>query len=288
MTAEITVQRIATNGIELSVAGAGPEDGPLVVLLHGFPETWYGWRHQIEPLAAAGYRVIVPDQRGYGASDKPRGIASYCLETLVGDVVGLIDALGRERATIIGHDWGGIVAWAAIERYPDRFERAVSLNAPHPGVMQAALRSDWSQIRRSWYVFLFQVPGLPEFMLSRRNFRMLERGMHATSRPGAFDHADIEIYRSAWSRPDALRSMIHWYRAALRGVRTPLPDQPIRVPTLIIWGPQDHALGPGLARSSFAQCQDARIEWIEGATHWVAHEQADRVNAMILTHLTRS
>lgn len=285
MTAAIHFRRVATNGITLNVAEAGPEDGPLVVLLHGFPEDWYGWRHQIGPLADAGYRVVAPDQRGYGASDKPRGVASYRLDALVADLVGLVDACGRDRAAVVGHDWGGIVAWAAIERHPDRFGRAVVLNAPHPAVMQRALRQDLAQICRSWYAFGFQLPALPEWLLRRKNYRLLERGLTATSRPGAFSHADLELARSAWGQPGALRAMIHWYRAAARSCRLPLPEPPIATPTLILWGARDHALGPGLARLSFAQCRDARIEWFPEATHWIAHEEPERVNRSVLDFL---
>ena len=288
MTAAVTLRRVATNGIELSVAEAGPDDGPLAILLHGFPETWYGWRHQIEPLAAAGYRVLIPDQRGYGQSDKPRGVSSYGLDHLVADVVGLVAASGRERASIVGHDWGGIVAWGAVERFPERFDAAVMINAPHPAVMQRALKGDWRQVGRSWYAFAFQVPGLPELLLKRRNYRALERALTATSRPGAFEHADLELARAAWAQPGALRAMIHWYRAAARSRQLPLPDPPLAVPIQIIWGVDDRALGPGLARSSFAQCQNATLDWIDGATHWVVHEQPDRVNQIILRFLRRA
>ena len=288
MTVEIHCRQVATNGIHLNVAEAGPEDGPLVILLHGFPESWYGWRHQIDPLARAGYRVVAPDQRGYGGSDKPAGVASYRLDALVADLVGLVAAYGRDRAAVIGHDWGGIVAWAAIERHPDRFDRAVILNAPHPAVMRQALRKDLGQILKSWYVLLFQVPYLPEVLLRRNGFRALERAVTATSRPGAFDHADLELAKAAWGRPGALRSMIHWYRAALWSTSSPLPDPPITVPTLIIWGVGDLTLGPGLARSSYAQCQNAALEWIAEATHWVAHEQPEQVNRLILRFLGRT
>ena len=285
MSAAIHFRRVATNGIHLNVAEAGPEDGPLALLLHGFPENWYGWRHQIEPLAAAGFRVVVPDQRGYGSSDRPRGVAAYRLDELVADVLGLVDAAGRERVAIVGHDWGGIVAWAAIERHPDRFDRAVILNAPHPAVMQRAIRQDVRQLARSWYTFAFQVPGLPERLLGRKNHRALERGLTGTSRPEAFSHADLELFRAAWAQPGALRAMIHWYRAAARSPNLPLPQPPIRVPTLILWGAKDHALGPGLARLSYAQCRDARLEWLPDATHWLAHEEPARVIAAILGFL---
>ena len=276
---------IATNGIELNVIEAGPEDGPLVILLHGFPESWYGWVHQIDPLALAGYRVVAPNQRGYGASDKPRAVKDYRLDNLVADVVGLITAYGRDCATVVGHDWGGIVAWAAIERFPERFTSAVILNAPQLAVMQRSLRQDFGQIRRSWYALAFQIPLLPEILLYRRNFRILERSLINTSRPGAFDHADLELARSTWKQAGAIRGMLNWYRAAFRSPMAPLPDPPIRVPTLILWGVEDPFLGVNLARASYAQCQNATIEWIADATHWIAHEQPDRVNQSILAFL---
>ena len=208
--------RIATNGINLHVAEAGPEDGPLVILLHGFPEFWYGWRHQIGPLASLGYRVIAPDQRGYNTSDKPPGVGSYALDKLSDDVVGLIDALGRDRARVIGHDWGGVVAWASILRHPSRFDRAVILNAPHPDAFFRELKGNLGQWLKSWYTFFFQIPWLPEAALRRHDFAMLVDGLRRSSRDGTFSPEDIERYRQAWSEPAALNSMIHWYRAAFR------------------------------------------------------------------------
>ena len=277
--------RIATNGITLNVAEAGPADGRPVILLHGFPESWYGWRHQIGPLAAAGYRVLVPDQRGYGASDKPRGVAAYALDTLADDVVGLIDASGHPTATVIGHDWGGVVAWAAIARHPARFDRAVILNAPHPDVMVRELKGNPGQLRKSWYIFALQLPWLPERMLHRADFRTLVEGMTRSSRAGTFSAADFERYRAGWSVPGALTAMVHWYRAGFRIEHAPFPDPLVNVRTLMIWGMKDRFLGPGLARSSYALCESARLEWIEAATHWVQHEEPDRVNGLILDFL---
>ncbi|HEX8201190.1 MAG TPA: alpha/beta hydrolase, partial [Isosphaeraceae bacterium] len=258
---------LETNGIRLHVACAGPEDGPLVILLHGFPEFWYGWRHQIGPLAAAGYRVLAPDQRGYNRSDKPKGVASYALDRLAGDVVGLIDGAGRSRATVVGHDWGGAVAWWLALRHPGRLERLVVLNAPHPDAYRRGLMRYPVQWLRSWYILAFQLPGLPEFGLRRRNWRALERSMRTTSRPGAFDAADFAHYRRAWSEPGAITGMVHWYRAMVRA-RPALPrDTRIRVPTLVIWGARDPFLDRRLARPSVEPCDDGRLELIEKATH---------------------
>jgi len=285
MSLDPTSRRVATNGITLNVAEAGPEDGRLVILLHGFPEFWYGWKHQIGPLAEAGYRVMVPDQRGYNTSEKPRGVASYALGPLVDDLVGLVDAAGREQATVIGHDWGGIVAWGAIARHPGRFDRAVILNAPHPDAMRRELRTNPRQMLRSWYAFGFQIPWLPEKMLSRNDFRPLVDGMAHSSRPGTFGPEDFERYKEAWSEPGALTAMIAWYRAGFRHPPPPEPDPVVRVPTLILWGRKDPFIGEGVARSSYALCRDARLEWIDEATHWVHHEEPERVNAAILGFL---
>jgi pimeloyl-ACP methyl ester carboxylesterase len=277
--------RIATNGISLNVVEAGPPDGPLVILLHGFPESTDGWRHQIGPLAEAGYRVLAPDQRGYGASDKPRGVAAYALDVLAEDVVGLIDAVSRSTATVIGHDWGGIVAWAAIARHPGRFDRAVILNAPHPDAILRELKGNPGQLLKSWYTLAFQLPKLPEILLRRADFRWLVQGMTRSSRPGTFTPADFERYKAGWSEPGALTAMVNWYRAGFRVTHAPWPDPLVQVPTLLIWGAKDHFLGRGVARSSYALCESARLEWIEEATHWVQHEVPDRVNRLILDFL---
>ncbi len=357
MTAEIRHTTIATNGVTLHVAQAGPEDGAPVILLHGFPEPWFCWRHQIGPLAEAGYRVLAPDQRGYNTSEKPARIADYALDVLSADVVGLIASTGRNdamlvghdwggivawwvalrhpdrverlavnaphplrmtkcdppgddatpvvthergsgspgsidepedvgrqdvervignarrllarvvpalvggedavaglapdqrgyntsekpariadyaldvlaadvlglidgtgcaRAALVGHDWGGIVAWWVAVRHPDRVQRLVVLNAPHPVAFRRYLLRHPAQLRRSWYAFYFQLPRWPEFRLRRANWHSLVRTLRTTSRPGTFHDDDLERYRQAWSEPGAITAMIHWYRAALR------------------------------------------------------------------------
>jgi epoxide hydrolase 4 len=175
-------ERIATNGITLNVACAGPADGPLVILLHGFPEFWRPWRAQIEPLAAAGFRVMAPDLRGYNLSDKPPGISAYCADVIAGDVAGLIDAAGRRQARIVGHDWGGAIAWATAMYHPSRVERLVVLNCGHPVAMKRRLRHDLRQFARSWYIIALQVPWLPEYFARRRRFRLLVATMRGSSR----------------------------------------------------------------------------------------------------------
>ncbi len=285
MNDEPKSRSVVTNGVSLHVAQAGPEDGPPVILLHGFPEYWAGWRHQIGPLADAGFRVLAPDQRGYNRSDKPEGIAAYALDVLAADVVGLIDANGWSQAALVGHDWGGLVAWWVALTAPDRVERLAILNAPHPVAFRRYVRTHPAQLLRSWYVGVFQLPWLPEFAFRRRNWRGLTRALVTTSRPGTFSEDDLARYRQAWSEPGAIRAMIHWYRAALRDRPEPPGSPRIRVPTRLLWGPGDRFLSRGLAEASLAFCDEGRLEWVEGATHWLQHEEPERVNRLLLDFL---
>lgn len=273
--------RIATNGIRLHVIEAGPIDGPLLILLHGFPEFWYGWRHQIDALAARGYRVWAPDLRGYNLSDKPEGIEAYRLDALAADVAGLIDASGRGRALLVGHDWGGALAWWVAGAFPERVERMVVINAPHPLVMWRQLRRDPAQLLRSWYVFLFQLPRLPEALARRHDWSWLARALRDSSRPGTFTAEDLALYRQAWSRPGAIRAMLHWYRAALQ--RPPLtPTLPrVGVPTLLLWGCRDRFLGQAMARESITLCDEGTLHVFEEASHWLHQEEPEAVNARI-------
>ena len=233
--AELEHTRIPTNGITLHVTQAGPPDGTLVILLHGFPEFWYGWRRQLPFLAESGYRVWCPDQRGYNLSDKPGGIAPYSLDETSADVIGLIDAAEREKACLIGHDWGAAVAWWTAMKYRERLEKLVILNVPHPIVSGPTIRHHPIQRRKSWYIFFFQIPWLPEALLRLGNWRTLEKAMLASARPGAFSQADMEEYRKAWSQPGAMTAMINWYRAAVRNPPKLPPNRMVSTPALIIW-----------------------------------------------------
>ena len=275
---------VDTNGISLHTRQAGPEDGPLVVLLHGFPEFWYGWHRQIKPLADAGYRVIVPDQRGYNRSDKPDGVDSYRIETLAADVVGLLDAADRETAAVAGHDWGAAVAWWLALSYPERIESLTAVNVPHPTVMETTLRNSLSQLRKSWYMFAFQLPALPEAISTANNCRVLRRGLTNSSRPGTFSATDLERYRAAWQQPDALTAMINWYRAMGR-YRPQPPRQQVSVPTLVMWGQQDEFLASTMADESLDYCDDAELVSFPSATHWVLHEEPEETTDALLAHL---
>jgi epoxide hydrolase 4 len=276
---------VPTNGIHLHVLDAGPSDAPPVILLHGFPEFSYGWRKQIDPLAAAGFRVIVPDQRGYNRSDKPQQVSAYTIDTLAADVLGLADACGARTVRVVGHDWGAAVGWWLALHHPERIERLAILNVPHPVAFARTLRRNPRQILRSWYIVALQVPWLPERVLQANGMRAMTRALQTSSRPHTFGSEDLERYRDAWSQPGALTGMVNWYRAALRhGLRLRAPAR-VRVPTLILWGDRDAFLEPGNADRSLALCDDGRLVRFPQATHWLQHEEAAEVNRQLIEFL---
>lgn len=277
---------IDSEGVRLHVRRAGPADGPLVVLLHGFPEFWYGWYRQIPALAEAGYRVVVPDQRGYNRSDAPQAVAAYDMDRLVDDVCAVIDAADREQASVVGHDWGAMVGWHLAHAHPERLRRLAVLNVPHPHVFRETLRSSPTQLLRSTYALFFQLPVVPEWLLGRDDGHLLAALLRWSSHPDTFTDTDLAIYRKSWRRSGRLRGMLHWYRAAARrALRTAPPTDPIDVPTLVIWGAQDAALSRRMAAPSAAMCTDGRLEVLDDATHWVQHDAPAIVNRLLLDHL---
>ena len=285
MTPDLEYHFVPTNGLTLHVVQCGPAGGPLVVLLHGFPEFWGAWREQIQALAEAGYRVWAPDQRGYNLSDKPRQVRDYTLDKLAADIVGLLDAAGRETAAIVGHDWGAAVAWHLAARHPGRVSRTAVLNVPHPAVFGQALRHSWRQRHKSWYVFFFQLPFLPEAFLRFRNFGVGRQILRRSSRPGTFSAADLAGYAAAWAQPGALRGMVNWYRAAARHIRHLADTGRVSGPLLIIWGKKDAFLEADLARQSLAYCDAGQLTYLD-ATHWVQHEEPEKVTQLLLKFLT--
>jgi pimeloyl-ACP methyl ester carboxylesterase len=269
---------IETNGIRLHVVQAGPQSGTPVVLLHGFPEFWYGWRLQIPALVEAGCRVIIPDQRGYNLSDKPEGVKTFSMDELVKDVIGLIDALGYEKVNLVGHDWGAAVAWVVANQHPERLHRLGILNVPHPEVMKRFLKRDLEQLRRSWYILFFQLPWLPEALMRAQDWSAMVRALRDSGKAHTFTDADIEKYKEAWSQPGALTAMLNWYRAAARYQMPDMKDALIRVPTLMMWGMKDVALSHRLARPSMDYCEEGNLILFPEATHWVQLDEADSVN----------
>lgn len=279
---DIESHYIQTNSIQLHVLQAGPLNGPLVIFLHGFPEFSYAWRYQIPALVDAGFRVWVPDQRGYNLSDKPKGIESYTLDELSRDIVELIDASGHDKAYIVGHDWGGFVAWYVAEKYPGRIKKMVILNAPHRKIMRENLRSNPIQQAKSKYIFDFQTPWLPELRMQLQNYKGLKKALQAGSKPGTFSEIDFQRYHAAWSQPKAYHSMINWYRAF---IQKPLLNDDvtprIEVPTLLVWSEEDSYLGVEMAQPSIELCQEGRLIIMKDVGHWIQYEKADEVNKLI-------
>lgn len=277
-------RRVSTNGIELHVAQTGPSDGRLALLLHGFPETWLAWQSQTANLVDMGYRVWLPDQRGYNTSDKPREVSAYRMEALCADIAGVIEASGRTSVTLMGHDWGGLVAWVLAATQPEAIERVVIVNAPHIGAMHKALRGNLNQMARSWYAALFQLPRLPEYLLALGDYRALRLTLKTTSRPGTFDRL-MPDYVDAWRQPRALTAMLNWYRALRHERLNSAAERHVRVPLLLLWGAKDFALTRAVAEDSMQYCENGRLSYIESAGHWVLHEAPDQVNERIAEFL---
>jgi epoxide hydrolase 4 len=276
---------IRANGLRFYTVIAGPRDAPLALLLHGFPETWYSWRHQIPQLVQAGYRVVAMDQRGYNLSEKPWGIEAYRTAHLVSDVREMIWTLGYERATIVGHDWGGVVAWRLAMAHPEAVEKLVVMNAPHPGAYARALRAGWEQRLKSWYVFFFQIPRLPEALLSFSPQATARLFFQRTAvRQGAFSDADLEVMATALAQPGAMGAMINWYRAAVR-YPTGRPARVIDTPTLLLWAEDDVALDKSLTDNLEDWVSNLDIHYIPNCGHWVQNEAPDEVNHRLLAFL---
>lgn len=285
--AELRERFIETNGIRLHVMEAGPADGPMIMFLHGFPEFWYAWRKQIDYFADRGYLVVVPDQRGYNLSDKPEGIASYKSDELAKDAVGLIDFYGRDQIYLVGHDWGASVSWWTAIKYPERIKRLVIMNVPHPKVMNRNMLTNPRQMQCSWYIFFFQLPNAPEKLASANNFEWPVKILTSTSRPGTFKPEELEEYRKAFAQPGAFPAMINWYRASLQCRNEPPASFRVTMPLLILWGLDDVAIIPEQADESLEYCDQARLVKFD-CTHWVQHEEADKVNQLIEEFITES
>ncbi|MGQ9009881.1 alpha/beta fold hydrolase [Bacillus stercoris] len=280
----VKCQFVNTNGITLHVASAGPEDGPLLVMLHGFPEFWYGWKNQIKPLADAGYRVIAPDQRGYNLSDKPEGIDSYRIDTLRDDIIGLITQFTDEKAIIIGHDWGGAVAWHLASTRPEYLEKLIAINIPHLHVMKTVTPLYPPQWLKSSYIAFFQLPDIPEASLRENDYETLDKAIGLSTRPEIFSSDDVSRYKEAWKQPGALTAMLNWYRALRKGSLAEKPPYET-APYRMIWGMEDRFLSRKLAKETVKQCPNGHLIFVDEASHWINHEKPAIVNQLILEYL---
>jgi pimeloyl-ACP methyl ester carboxylesterase len=275
-------QTVSANHIDFNVAVAGSGER-LALCLHGFPESSFSWRHQVPLLARLGYRVWAPDLRGYGKSSRPRGVAAYRLETLEEDVAALIEASEAKEVVLIGHDWGALIAWhyAMFGRIP--VSKLIIMNVPHPALAQKGLRTG-RQLAKSWYIFFFQLPSIPEWMLGRNDCAAIAHAFRGMAVDKArFPDEVLRVYQDAAAQPGALTAMLNYYRALLRGLRrtgrrgTPTID----VPTLMIWGEVDTALGKELSYGTDRYVSDLTLRYLPNVSHWVQQEAPETVNAMI-------
>lgn len=285
---QVSVAMVPTNGISLEVAEAGPEAGTPVFLLHGFPESWHCWRHQIPALVDAGYRVIAPNLRGYGKSSKPSSVSAYGVDALADDIAGLLDHYGYDKAAIVGHDWGAAVTWHFGRRHPDRATCLTVLNCPPGEVVFKTVLSSLTQARRSWYIFLFQLPWLPEWMISRNDFARLWASMaKTTTNPGRFTDEDRTRYLEAWREPGTPSAMLSYYRASLRGGRPHPKVRKVQAPVRMIWGTADHALGEEMIEPSRRFAEQLDVLRLEGISHWVNVDAPEEVNEALLAWLAQ-
>jgi pimeloyl-ACP methyl ester carboxylesterase len=279
----ITTRRVAANGFDFAVDEAGEGDR-LALCLHGFPESRFSWRYQLPLLAEMGYRAWAPDLRGYGETEpKPREISAYLIDRLMEDVAALIDASGGKTVTLIGHDWGAGLAWTFAANRVRPLERLVIMNVPHPAVMAGQMGRNWAQLKKSWYMFFFQLPGLPEWGATRNDGQAIRdtfRGMAIDK--SNFTKDVLDRYAKDAQRPGAIRGMINWYRAALRiGGKLRGPWPMIETPTLIVWGEEDAALGIELLDGTDAYVRDLTIRRLPKVSHWVQQEAPAKVNTIL-------
>jgi epoxide hydrolase 4 len=277
-------RQAVVNGVRLHYVEAG--SGPPVILLHGFPEFWYSWRHQIPALAQAGFRVLAPDLRGYNLSDKPLGVSAYRLDVLVEDVRALIHHAGEQRVALVGHDWGGVVAWHLAMHQAEVVDKLIILNAPHPAAYRRELRS-WPQLLRSWYILFFQVPGVPEQLFTAGDYDVLSRillrqPVHAE----AFTPDDVRRYKQALARPGALTAALNYYRALRDPAhRTPKDDALIHAPTLLLWGERDAYLTTRLTEGLKPWVPNLSIVRFPDVSHWIQNDAPQRVNRLLIDFL---
>lgn len=272
---------VTLEDVTLHYVSAGSRDKPLVLLLHGFPDIWFSWKYQILDLKK-DFWVVVPDLRGYGQSSRPASVDDYKMSKLVEDVHGLVKSLGRERVTIIGHDWGAVIAWTFATKYEDMVEKLVIMNGPHPMAMQRQLHNSLEQILKSWYIVMFQLPFVPEAHLIANDMQSLDK-IHA-----AYNAEEREAFKYTFGKPGALTAPINYYRASFRR-RSPgtTKFRRLAVPVLIVWGRRDVALTEGLAVLNLDYASGGSVEYVSDAGHWLHRERPEIINGHIRRFLTK-
>ncbi|MCT7975765.1 alpha/beta fold hydrolase [Laspinema olomoucense] len=281
-----THNTIAVNGITLHYVTQG--EGPLMLMLHGFPEFWYSWRHQI-PEFAQDYKVVAVDMRGYNDSDKPQDLSAYQIQELIQDIEGIITGLGYESCVLVGHDWGGAIAWYFAYSYPQLVQKLIVLNIPHPAKFGEGLRSNPQQVFKSSYAFFFQLPLVPELLIQFNDYQAIETAFQSMAvNKNAFSPADITAYKNAAAKPGALTAMLNYYRKTLWELVSDKEWNLLEVPTLMIWGEDDTALGKELTYGTESYVRNLQIRYIPNCSHWVQQEQPERVNQYMRAFLSES
>eukprot|EP00062_Callorhinchus_milii_P023905 gi/632983236/ref/XP_007908548.1/ PREDICTED: epoxide hydrolase 4-like [Callorhinchus milii] len=283
--------RAKDSGLRFHYVAAGERTKPLMLLLHGFPEFWYSWRHQLREFKSE-YRVVAMDLRGYGESDAPTGKENYKMDYLLTDIKDVIEALGQRSCILVGHDWGGVLAWNFAIYNPAMVERLVILNAPHPASFQDYMFRHPSQLLKSTYIFFFQAPRLPELTLSASDFQAIKkaytsRKMGIQNKSYQLTEEELEAYVYTFSQPGALTGPLNYYRNVFSNV--PAKCHNVLAPTLVIWGEKDGALEVGMTEFMEQYVQNTfRLKVVPGASHWVQQDQPEVVNKLIWTFLTES
>jgi len=276
---------IITNGVQLHYVTQG--EGQLMLMLHGFPEFWYSWRHQI-PEFASDYKVVALDLRGYNDSDKPKDVSAYQISELVNDIKGVIQGLGYESCILVGHDWGGMIAWYVAYTYPERVDQLIVMNIPHPAKFTEAFRSNPQQLLRSWYIFFFQLPLLPEWLFQWDDYRLIASSfIDMAIDKRAFSEADLNAYKDAAAKRGAITAMINYYRNLFPGLWHQRQWDVLPIPTLMIWGENDTALGKELTYNTKDYVPDLQIRYIPNCSHWVQQEQPQLVNQYMREFLAK-
>jgi pimeloyl-ACP methyl ester carboxylesterase len=277
---EVAAHTIENEGLRIRCMSAGPPTGPMVLLLHGFPARWSTWREPMRALSDAGFFAVAPDLRGYGESDKPTGIAAYSISRIVSDVEAIVHAFGRERVFVAGHDFGGGIAWATAMLRPALVARLATLNSVHPVGFERQMRR-WSQLLKSWYLFLFQLPWLPEWLLSRNDFAFVRRSLA----DDGLSPTIIDDLISGIRPAGALRAAIDWYRATFRdGVMKRIVPAKVQIPTLVIWGDRERHFDPELAEPPADWVAAARVAHVPEGSHWVHHSAPEKVAGLLIEH----
>jgi pimeloyl-ACP methyl ester carboxylesterase len=287
MTAAVRTEMIAANGMvfETDICGDGPK---FALLLHGFPESKFSWRYQMPVLAELGYTVWAPNLRGYGASSMPEGVAEYHIDKLCADVAGLIDAKGASETLLVGHDWGGLIAWTFAIKKLRPLSALIEMNIPHPACMDRELRSTWAQRAKSWYALFFQLPRLPEWALTRNGGEAVRKAfVDMAVDKSRFPQEETQPFVDNALRPGGMTAMLNYYRAAFKaGIKSFSPgDGKVDARTLLIWGEEDAALGKPVSYGTHAYVPDVTIRYLPGVSHWVQQEAPETVNAMIKAFL---